>query len=44
MWRREGSGLQRETGWGKTGGEKATEQVAGDVWQKMRKETRLTEV
>lgn len=43
MWR-EGSGLQRETGWGKTGGEKETEQVGGDVWQKMRKEARLTEV
>lgn len=44
MWRREGSGLQKETGRGKTRGEKDTEQVGGDVWQKMRKEARLTEV
>lgn len=37
MWR-------RETGWRKTGGEKETEQVGRDVWQKMRKEARLAEV
>lgn len=29
---------------GKDRGEKETEQGGGDVWQKMRKEARLTEV